>query len=169
MARALTSLELALLRSDGQWTKLYLAVLQPNTIYTARLASLPSSNDNVHTISVNTESGTLGNVKPGMTVYVGTTAGAHNLGMCRIRKAPITGTWYIGLTSQIDWQSTCYLTIVDDFDLWAKHAVIDSGALKMDVDVAYSDQHASFNPIPVLGPHAVLWLTGATVSVEFDA
>src|SRR5690349_10860790 len=137
MARALTSPELELLRADGQWTKLYLAVLNPNTIYTARLASLPSSNDNVHTISVNTESGTLANVKPGMTIYVGTTAGAFDLGMCRVRKTPITGTWYIGLTSQITWQSNAYLTIVDDFDLWAKHAVIDSGALKMDVDVAY--------------------------------
>lgn len=169
MARALTSPELALLRSDGQWTKLYLAILQPNTIYTARLASLPSSNDNVHTISVNTESGTLSNVKTGMTVYVGTTAGAHDLGMARIRKAPITGTWYIGLTSQITWQSSAYLTIVDDFDLWAKHAVLDSGALKMDVDLPYVDQHGSFSPVPVMGPHAVVWLTGATVSVEFDA
>jgi hypothetical protein len=169
MARPLTSGELDLLRIDGQWTKLYLAVLQPNTIYTARLASLPSSNDNVHTISVTTESGTLSDVKPGMTAYVGSAAGAHDLGMVRIRKAPITGTWYIGLTSEIVWQSTCHLTIVDDFDLWAKHAVIDSGALKMDVDVAYSDQHASFNPVPVLGSHAVLWLEGATVDVEFDA
>lgn len=169
MARALTSGELNLLRSDGQWTKLYLAVLQPNTIYTARLASLPSSNDNVHTISVDTESGTLSDVKPGMTAYVGSTAGAHDLGMVRIRKAPITGTWYIGLTSQVDWQSITYLTVVDDFDQWAKDAVLDSGVLKMDVDVAYSDQHASFNPVPVLGSHAVLWLTGATVDVEFDA
>ena len=106
MARALTTDELNLLRADGQWTKLYLAVLNPNTVYTARLASLPSSFDNVHTISVTTESGTLSDVKPGMTAYVGTTAGAHDLGMVRIRKAPITGTWYIGLTSEITWQGS---------------------------------------------------------------
>src|SRR5690349_2998408 len=158
MARALTSDELTLLRADGPWSKLYLAVLVPNTIYTARLASLPSSNDKVHTISFNTGSGTLGNVVAGMMLYVGTSAGAHDLGTCRIRKAPIAGTFYIGLTSNIVWQSNCYLTVVDDFDLWAKHAVIDAGALKMDVDVAYSNQHASFNPVPVLGSHAVLWL-----------
>jgi hypothetical protein len=144
-------------------------VLQPNTIYTARLASLPSSNDNVHTISFNTGSGTLADVLPGMTLYVGTTAGAYDLGMVRIRKAPIAGTFYIGLTSEITWQSDAYLTVVDDFDLWAKHAVLDSGVLKMDVDVAYSDQHSAFHPVPVLGSHAVLWLTGSTVSAEFDA
>src|SRR3972149_2189681 len=39
----------------------------------------------------------------------------------------------------------------------------------MDVDVAYSDQHVDFDPVPVLGSHAVLWLTGASISVDFDA
>lgn len=169
MARALTNDELTLLRKDGRFSKLYLAVLNPNTVYTAQLASLPSSNDNVNTISVTNESGTLSDVKPGMTAYVGSSAGAFDLGMVRIRKAPITGTWYIGLTSSILWQSSAHLTVVDDFDLWAKHAVIDSGALKMDVDVAYSDQHTNFHPVPVLGPHAVAWLEGSTVDVEFDA
>lgn len=169
MARALTNDELALLRKDGQWSKLYLAVYRPNVIYTARLASLPSSNDNVHTISFNSGSGTLSDVKPGMALWVGSSAGAHDIGICRIRKAPESGTFYIGLTSEILWQSNAYLTVVDDFDLWAKHAVLDDGSLKMDVDVAYSDQHSSFHPVPVLGPHAVTWLEGDTVDVEFDA
>ncbi len=169
MARALTAGELTLLRKDGHWTKLYLGVLKPNTIYTARLDIVPTSKDRVSQIAFDTGSGTLSNVKPGMTLYVGTSAGAYDLGMCRIRKDPIAGTLYIGLTSDIDWQADCYLTVVDDFDLWAKHAVIDNSAFKMDVDVAYSDQHTNFNPVPILGPHAVLWLEGATASVNFDA
>lgn len=169
MPRALTSPELALLRSDGQWSKLYLAVLKPNTIYTARLASVPGSTDLVYEITYNTGVGTLADVKPGMTLYVGTTSGAYDLGMCRIRKNPISGTFYIGLTSEIDWQSSCYLTVVDDFDLWAKHAILVDDELIMDVDVGYSDQHEDFNPVPILGSHAVLWLDEATVDVEFDA
>lgn len=167
MARALTSEELELLRSDGQWTKLYLAILQPNTVYTALLNGEPGSTDNVHTITFDGGSGTLTDVQPGMTLYVGTASGAHDLGMCRIRKAPIAGTFYIGLTSEIDWQDNCFLTVVDDFDLWAKHAALDAGVLKMDVDVAYSDQHAAFSPVPVLGPHAVAKLEDATVDVQF--
>ena len=170
MARAITSDELTLLRSEGQWSKLYMAVLVPNTIYTARLASLPSSNDQVYEISYNTGSGTLGNVKAGMLLYVGTSAGAYNLGMCRIRVAPDGTKIYIGETSEISWQSNCYLTIVDDFDLHPRHIHVDEdGGLLMDVNIAYSDQHASFAPVPVLGSHAVLWLTGATVSVGFNA
>jgi len=100
---------------------------------------------------------------------VGSSAGAFDLGMCRIRTAPIAGTIYIGLISEITWADDCYLTIVDDFDLWAKHATITDDALAMDVDVAYSDQHEDFNPVPVLGSHAVAWLDEATVDVEFDA
>ena len=170
MARAITSPELSLLRSEGQWSKLYMAVLVPNTIYTARLASLPSSNDQVYEISYNTGSGTLGNVKAGMLLYVGTSAGSYNLGMCRIRVAPDGTKIYIGETSEINWQSNCYLTIVDDFDLHPRHIHVDEdGGLLMDVNVAYSNQHESFDPVPVLGSHAVLWLTGATVSADFDA
>lgn len=169
MARALTSPELALLRGDGQGTKLYLAVLKPNTIYTARLAAVPGSTDLVYEITYHTGVGTLAEVKPGMTLYVGSTSGAYDLGMCRIRKNPISGTFYIGLTSEIDWASNCYLTVVDDFDLWAKHSILVADVLTMDVDVGYSNQHSAFSPVPILGSHAVLWLDEATVDVEFDA
>lgn len=170
MARAITSPELALLRSTGQWTRLYLAVLKPNTVYTARLAALPASNDQVAEISYNTGSGTLADVQPGMTLLVGTTAGARDLGVCRIRTAPDGSKIYIGETSEIEWASSCYLTITDDFDLWARHVHVDDNEyLYMDYNITYTDEHESFHPVPVLGTHACLWLTGATVSVGFDA
>src|SRR5690242_3143229 len=99
MAREITSDELTLLRSDGQWTKLYLAIFKPNVIYTAHLGTPPDSNDLVYQIPFTSGSGTLGDVKANMSLYVGTSAGADDLGkgMCRIRKAPISGTFYIGL------------------------------------------------------------------------
>lgn len=169
MARAITAPELALLRGDGQWSKLYLAIYQPNTIYTARLNGVPSSNDRAYQITFDGGAGTLGNVKVGMTLYVGTVAGAYDLGMCVIRKTPGASTFYIGLTSEIAWADNAYLTLVDDFELWAKHATIASSVLSMDVDTAYSDQHLAFSPVPILGTHAVAWLDGADVDVEFSS
>lgn len=169
MARALTSPELALLRSSTQFSKLYLAVHKPNVIYTALLNGIPTSNDQVYQVTFDGGAGTLSDVKAGMTLYVGTNAGAYDLGMCRIRKSPIAGTFYIGLTSEIVWADNCYLTVVDDFDLWAKHATISDSTLSMDVDVTYSDQHTAFNPVPIMGAHAVVWLDEATVDVNFDA
>jgi hypothetical protein len=168
-ARAWTNDELTLLRSSTQFTKLSLAVHKPNVIYTALLNGVPSSNDQVYQVTFDNGSGTLGDVTAGMTLYVGTSAGAYDLGMCRIRKAPSAGTYYIGLTSEIVWQDNAFLTVVDDFDLWPKHATIADSVLSMDVDVAYSNQHTNFNPVPIMGPHAVVWLDEATVDVEYDA
>lgn len=168
-ARAITGDELTLLRTEGQHSKLYLAVYQPNTIYTARLDALPASNDMVGSITYNTGSGTLADVKAEMTLWVGTSAGARDLGICRIRKAPISGTFYIGATSEIDWQSNCYLTVVDMFSLFPKVPKMDGGTLKLDFENTYSDQHTDFQPVPIMGTHAVVWLTGATVDVSFDS
>jgi len=169
MARAATAPELALFRTPGGWSRLWLAVYKPNTVYTARLAAVPASSDRVGEITYNTGSGTLGDVKAEMTLWVGSTAGARDLGVCRIRKAPISGTFYIGMTSEVDWQSTCYLTVVDLFPLSARVPRMDAGTLKLDYENSYSNQHATFDPVPVLGTHAIAWLTGATVDVTFDS
>lgn len=170
MTRAITNPEKALIRSPGDFSALYLGVFFPHTIYTARLASLPSSNDEVAQISFNTGSGTLANVKPDMTLWVSAVGyGKYDLGMARIRKAPIAGTFYIGEQSGIAWSSACYLTVMDDFDLKAKHVRMSGSTPYMDYDVAYSDQHENFKPVPVIGGHAVAELTGATVDVQIGA
>ena len=93
MAREITAPELALLRGDGHWSKLYLAIYKPNTVYTARLNGVPSSNDRAYEITYDGGSGTLSDVKVGMTLYVGSVAGAYDLGMCRIRKTPGASTF----------------------------------------------------------------------------
>jgi len=150
MPRALTSPELALLRSDTQFTKLYLAAIPPNVIYTAQLSAVPSSNDGVYQISFGSGSGTLSDVKIGMALRVGTSALADDLGRGagRIRKTPIAGTFYIGITSEIAWDTagTIYLTVVDDFDLHPKHPTVTAGVLSMDTDVAYSEPARGFQP-----------------------
>ena len=170
MARIATAPELALLRTDGQRTKQFLAVFQPASIYTAELNAVPSSNDGVAVITFTGGAGTLGNVKAGMTLYVGTSAGDYDLGMARIRKAPIAGTFYIGETSEIAWDTggTLYLTVVDDYDLWERRMKSVSGVLKADYDIAYSDQHEDWEPVAVMGPDAIIWLDDGAVDVTFE-
>jgi PKD repeat protein len=91
------------------------------------------------------------------------------LGTCRIRKAPSGATIYIGYTSEIAWADNCHLTIVDHAILSKKPVLISAGDILMDGEHTYSDQHSAFNPVPVLTPHAVATLTGATVDVAFSA
>jgi hypothetical protein len=169
MAHVLTDGEKTTQRMEGQWSKSRLIVPEYHTIYTARLASVPASADMVAQIAFNSGSGTLSDVRPDMMLYVGTSAGAYDLGMCRIRKAPISGTLYIGETSEIVWQANAYLTVVDDYSLWQKSLRIVSQVPYMDWDVAYSDQHDDFDPVPVMGSDKVAKLKGDTVDVTLGA
>lgn len=169
MTREATAPELALLRTPGQFSRLWLGIYKPNVIYTALLNGAPSSTDMVGTISFDGGSGTLADVKKEMTLWVGSTAGARDLGICRLRKAPISGTFYISMTSEIDWADNCHLTVVDMFSFAQRAPRMDGGVLKLDYENTYSDQHEDFEPVPVLGAHAVVWLVGSDVDVEFDA
>lgn len=172
MAHVLSGSELTTQRLPRQWSKSYLVVPEAHAIYTARLNGVPTSNDMVVELTIDNESGTRAEVLPDMMLYVGSVAGggaganAYDLGMCRIRKTPIAGTFYIAETSEIAWEDNAYLKICDDYSIWAKPLRIVSQVPYMDWDIAYSNQHASFDPIPCLGPDGVARLVDATVDVK---
>lgn len=163
--RAYTSDELALLRSDGQRQKLYLTVFKPATMYTARVNGTPASYDKLASIEYDGGSGTLANVKPGMTIRVGSAAGLRDRGEERVRKAPDADTFFFGETSSIDCVDNDFVTIVDDFQLWAKHIRISGGVALADYDVAYSNQHTAFDPVPIMGSHRIAWKPGSSVAI----
>lgn len=167
IARAATAPELALYRTPGKASKWRAAILQPRTIYTARVNQTFSTTDGILAITFDGGSGTLANVLADMTLLVGSTAGAWDLGICRIRSTDATH-FYINETSDIEWADNLYLTVVEDFSLWAKHVLISGGVTYMDGSVAYSDQHAAPDPTPIMGSNRVLRLTGASVSTQFS-
>ena len=165
----LDAAQLAKIRSDGGSTRLYLALLEPSTIFSAQINQTFSTDDMVAEITYDGGVGTYGDILEGMTLYIGTSAGDNDVGIARIRKAATDTIIYIGVESEIDFEDDLYLTVLDEFGVFARHAGIDSdGNVEMDWDTAYSDQHEDFDPVPVLGSHAVAWLTGSSVSVDFD-
>jgi hypothetical protein len=166
MARAITAGELTTLRSDGQFSRLYLAIHKPNTVYTARVNQLFATTDSVAEITYDGGAGTLPNVLPGMTMYVGSSAGAYDLGMVRIRKAPTATVFYIGETSEIAWADNLYLTVMDEFGVWPRHVRIGDDVY-MDYDIEYDGRSY---PFPVMGSPAVAWLpTDDDVDVTFNS
>lgn len=168
VARAITSPELATLRSEGQWATYRAAILAPTTVYTARVNQTFTTTDKIFEITYDTGSGTLANVLADMTMLVGSTAGAHDLGICRVKSIDASKV-YIGETSHISWADNLYLTIIRDWSLWARHVSIDEdGTPFMDGTITYSDQHAKFDPVPIMGSHRVLKLTGSTVSTQWN-
>jgi hypothetical protein len=168
--------ELVKLRSGNQSTRLYLTVHSPTVLYRATLAAVPASMDQVASITYNVggSPGTLANVLQDMTLLVGSTLDGYEYGIARIRKdgATLAGTFYIGETSEVNWQANCYLTVVDEFALWPRHVKIDTDGVTplMDYDVAYTDENTAAGaiPTPVMGPHQVVWLRGSTVSITPD-
>lgn len=174
----LSPTELATQRKSGQWTEYFLAIADYTAVYTAELFALPSTTDMVVQVSYTNGGGILSDVLNGMTMYVGTSPGAYNRGMCRIRKTPTASIFYVTETSEINWTppsyGTIYLTVVNDFQIRARPLKITNLVTYMDVDVPYLDQHTNFDPVPVLGGHAVGWLTGGpsgngTATITFDA
>ncbi len=168
VARAATAPELALYRTPGKKGKLRAAIYQPYTIYTARVNQTFSTTDSILSVVFDTGSGTLANVKADMTLLVGSSAGAHDKGICRIRSTDATH-FYIGETSDINWANDLYLTVIDAFEPWAKHVLISSGVTYMDGSVAYTNQHSAPDPVVIMGSNRILELTGASVSSSWMA
>lgn len=171
MAREMTVGELASVRSNGQWSKLYLAIHNPSVVFACRINQTFTTTDRVVEFDFDgVTTGAYTDVIEDMTIWVGTSAGAYDLGQCRVRKLPTSTRMYIGEVADIEWADNLYITVVDEFGLWPRHLAMNtSGAVYMDQDVVYTDQHTNTAPIPAMGPHAVAWLTGADVSVAFDA
>jgi hypothetical protein len=171
MARALTAGELVSLRADGQNTVLRVGYVPIDYVFKARVNGAPSSNDSVIQVNYNTVTlGAFGDIVPGQTIFIGTTEGAYDKGMCRVRKAPTASILYVGETSDIPWANGDYITVVNDFSPWQRHLYIDPSTKEvfMDRDVAYTDQHEDFDPIPIMGGHHVAKLTGADVDIFPD-
>lgn len=166
MSRATTSDELVKLRASGQWSELYLAIHKPAVVMACRVNSAVLGTDEVTEIPFDTvTTGAYTDILAGQTVYVGTSAGAYDLGMVRVRKAASSTNLPIGATSEIVWADNAYLTVVNEFNLWAKHwNTPDETTVYMDWDITYTDGNTNFDPYPILGPDAVLWLTGSTIS-----
>lgn len=117
-------------------------------------------------------------VEPGMTVYIGTTDGAYDLGRQRVRSSHITNL-------QIGWSSlgthdgemklpdNAYLTVVDLRMVWGKTPYIQSadGAMYKDYDLGWVDGEYAQPPVANAGvPYAqfVDTVTGV-ITVTLDS
>jgi len=167
VARAITAPELLKLRENGQKSSLNLLFPKPTSVYTARV-NQATFTDSLYQVTYDGGSGTLADVKAGMTMYIGSAAGLYDKGIARIRKTPSATIFYIGESSDITFEDDDYLTIVNEFRLWPKHPVVNDQYVLMDYDDAYGDEHDKPNPVPVIGPSAAVKLVGATVVHQRD-
>lgn len=170
--RAVTPTEHTNMQKPRQAAQFYALIDNPPAVFQARVNQDFGGNyDQVIQIAYDGVTyGAYTNIKADMTLLIGSASGLADRGVARIRKTPTSSTLYIGETSEIEIHDNDYLTVLATFEPWAKHLYIsNTGIVYMDRDIVYSDQHASPDPAPVLGPDAITWLTGTYADVVFDA
>lgn len=150
------------IRTPGNWADWLVIVDDPSVIYTAVATAAVSQSD--WTITFGSGSGTLSNCLAGMTLLLGSAAGGMDLGIARLRKAPVAGIFYIGIDPSLVIENGTFLTVIDDFDLAAIHTI---GVLQ-DVENVYSDQLSDFVPIPWFDGRIRVVKAGETVD-DWDA
>lgn len=155
--------DLAVLRSHPQTVPVrYLAFAPRPSVYTARVngsASRDGETNGIYRIPYDTGSGTLADVKVGMTLDVGTAAGARDIGSVRIRLAPAGGYFYVAETAPADLPvlDNHYLTVREEFRLWSippRLVGVKDGAgytnnftAYRDYDRTYASQNKVIQPI----------------------
>ena len=156
MTDTITTEQHAALNVDGQASRIYAAIFAPVTVFAARVNGAPASNDSVMSLTYDgVTTGAYTDVGIDMTVWVGTSAGAHDKGFARVRAAATATTLLIGETSEIAFADNDYITVKKDYDLWARHIRKYSSGWKVDGDI-YSNQNSVCAPIANLGPTATV-------------
>ncbi len=174
MRTGLTATELLFLRCPIQWTRLYVAIHRPQTLFSARLASVPASFP-AASFAWNSGTPTSGTVPAGATVWIGSTAGARDKGWVRLRTTftkAATGTMNIAEIGEklFNLASNDYLTVVEDYRPAARFPRYNAGWF-MDYDVAYdssvSKQNDNYGPLARLGPAAVGFIVGGQCKLKY--
>src|SRR5581483_5030095 len=155
----LTLSEQELVRTKPQQTRLYLSIFQPKIVMQCQINN-PSAARNDRIIPYDTVSlGSYLSVESGMTLLVGTTPGARDVGRVRIRSAD-SSQFIVSENSNINWQDRLYLTVLRYWELWPVYPKIinDSNNIEnvifyKDYDIPYSNQNSILGTFACAGPH----------------
>lgn len=167
------------LRANGTHsTKLHMVALPQFSFATAQI-NQSTFGKPLAQITIDNTSADWLNVEKDMTVWVGTSAGANDVGIYRVRKTPTANTLYMselnsgdfGLLSKTGVHKALadnqYITIIDDCSAWSIFSRIvytgGSGTFYKDYDINYTDQNETdFNHIVNIGEHRAGFISSAT-------
>ncbi len=170
MARlALTSAELSLLRTRPQSARYYLAVHRPPVIFQAVLSGVPNNFPGSQVAYAGVTSGAITQVSAGMTLLVGTIAGASNLGVIRIRSSAnnVLNLAEFG-SGLVNWQANASLTAIEEFAPWPIHSAYQTSTSRWLVDFdLFANQLVQYGPMALLGPPMVGFMDGATMAASY--
>ena len=153
----MTPAQLLQLRTKPNAANLWLSIYRPKTLLAAQVTGSPVRGET--DISFDTVSaGSYLNCYANITVKIGTTAGASDIGTIRMRS--ITSSAVVFAENSIVWQDNYFLTFIDYIDVNPVFPRIikdpnqaDNVIFYKDDDIPYSNQNTIFGTFPCAGPH----------------
>ena len=151
----LNTTELFDLRQRPHYSKLWLSIFTPQTLFQTRLVSV--SSDNLTLVYSGTLMGTsTGTDFNGVTMWVGSTPGASDIGEIRVKY--LTGTSIgVPLNDGIPWTAGQYLTLTNFREIWPIYASYVPNAnlsdiiLSIDGTINYTNQNANMGAFNCMG------------------
>jgi len=166
--------DLARLRRRPHRTTLYMGIYQPQVALACQINGAISKG----AITIPYDNVTEGSpdlVEEGMTMYVGSTPGAMDLGRVRVRSidggaSEIT----VAENDHIQWADDAYLKIVRFWEPWAVYPRIvltddNIPIFYKDYDIPYTDQNQYFDPVVHLGPHTAAFLEDGVAQIFYSS
>lgn len=170
-----SSQELSLLRSRPQRTKLSLSIFQPTTIFQARVNDASIARNEYQITYDSVTFGDYTAVEAGMTLLIGSTSGARDLGKVRVRSIT-SSVITVAENSDIQWANNAYLTIQRYWELWPVYPRIISDPADpedtiwyKDFDILYTNQNRYLGAFPCAGPHRAAYLDGGSATIYYTA
>ena len=154
----------------------YAFILQPEIVFAAQV-NMPSVTYPATALAFdNVTTGAYTAIQPGMTLWMGSTAGAYDLGITRVRSAATTVSIPIGRTpkgdhpGELNITDDAYISVVNLREVWAKIPYISSTGVSKKDEISYNSTIAQ-PPIANGGPAVAQFIAAgeSVISVDFTA
>lgn len=171
----LSNSDLELSRTRPAQTKLDLFVFQPKVVMQC-LVNEPGIDKGERVVNYDTVStGSYLGVEDGMTLLIGTTAGASDVGRLRIRSASAT-QFVLSENDDINWSDNLHLTVLRYFEIWPVFPRIiqnPNNETKVifykDFNIPYSNQNFVLGTFVNAGSHRPVLLENGTGTVYYSS
>lgn len=169
-----TAGELALLRSKDHETTLWLSIYKPQVVMAAQ-TNLLTEGSGLPLIGFdNVTEGSYANIVSGMTMLVGTTPGASDIGKVRVKEAsPLVLT--PAENNHIYWVNDLYITVIRFWEIQAIYPRIIANPSTGDMiwykdyDITYTDQNDNLGSFICMGGHFAGFLDNGQCNVYYSA
>lgn len=158
-----------------QQTTLHLSIFQPRTILGCRVNDAVIAKG-ARTIAYDTVStGSFSSIESGMTLLVGTSPGARDIGKIRIKSAT-SSQIIVAENSNILWADNLYLTVLRYWEVWPIYpriindpANIEDVIFYKDYDIPYTNQNTILGTFACAGPHRAAFVENGQATIFYSA